>query len=218
VENGGSLLQLRLGSEYVTCTSVGVDRTVCDDSGFLSGCAYNANLQTNQCFCSGDGTVLVECLDFQETVVDLSGSGIEIVGAAAFATFTTAVTDLYLHDNRIERVEKGAFASLLNLQVLDLGSNQLVALDPASFEGLEVLVELRLHNNPLPFVTSSSFYQGLSSLQVLWLTANPLLEAVGVGLLTNLKYLYIFGTDVSCRDVSYGASIPTCRYVRLFVI
>ncbi len=113
-----------------------MDRTVCDDSGFLSDCVYNANVQTNQCFCSGDGKVLVECQDFQETVVDLSGSGIEIVGASAFATFTTEVTDLYLHDNRIELIEKGAFASLSSLQVLDLGSNQLTAIDPASFEGL----------------------------------------------------------------------------------
>jgi Leucine-rich repeat (LRR) protein len=201
------LQALFLGSNFVNCDSVGVLRPPCNDAEYLSPCVMNSNEGRFQCQCGADG-FLFNCEDFGNTVLDFSNSNIKTVTTGAFSGFTTIVTELYLNNNLIEDIQPGAFAALgVSLAVLDLGSNQLTAIDADDFLGLQLLKELRLHNNPLTAVTSNMFYSEMTSLFTLWLTASPTLEGVGIGSLVNLQNLYIFGTSVTCDSVSYGQSL-----------
>ena len=71
---------------------------------------------------------------------------------------------LSFKDNSIELLEDLSFASLKNLETLDLSRNKLSALNEKTFDGLSGLKELILSYNPFKRIDSNAFkYLGLQS-------------------------------------------------------
>jgi Leucine-rich repeat (LRR) protein len=97
---------------------------------------------------------------------------------------------LNLASNQISRLSDHGLAGLLSLQTLSLASNRLVALPSTAFSGIQLLRELRLDNNSLTGLPPSLF-RSLDSLLVLNLSRNHLTTdgAAGGGVFSGLRRL-----------------------------
>ncbi|XP_065226390.1 adhesion G protein-coupled receptor A3 isoform X2 [Planococcus citri] len=170
----------------------------------------------------------IEDLSFQKTLssnisipqLDLSDNNITVLPYESFVL--TKLNKLDLGNNRINRIEKGAFLKLKILKTLILSNNKLETIDRETFEGLQSLENCDLGNNNINFIDSEAFsrlknlkaltisnnqlekldkemFEGLQSLERLKLANNRLItlpeEAT---LLTQLKYLDISGNPWVC--------------------
>lgn len=82
------------------------------------------------------------------------------------------ITRLYLDDNRIERIERGAFRRVRNTSLLSITHNRLKSIDPLVFAPLVKLRTLDLSHNPIHAVAST--FKNLKSLRWLGLSYTDL--------------------------------------------
>lgn len=82
------------------------------------------------------------------------------------------ITRLYLDDNRIEGIERGAFRRVRNTSLLSITHNRLKAIDPLVFAPLVRLRSLDLSHNPIHTVAST--FKNLKSLRWLGLSYTDL--------------------------------------------
>src|SRR5699024_5922005 len=86
------------------------------------------------------------------TTLHLSDSGVRVVPANAFRRPQAALRELFLTDNRIDRVEDNAFTGLPALDLINLDGNQISKLSPSSLNISDTrpsLLRLFLRSNRL---------------------------------------------------------------------
>uniref|UniRef100_G3P6N0 LRRNT domain-containing protein n=1 Tax=Gasterosteus aculeatus TaxID=69293 RepID=G3P6N0_GASAC len=110
---------------------------------------------------------------------------------SGLSDFPTSVpgstTELWLYDNRLRRVEDGAFRNLTQLRLLVLSRNQISSVSTGAFGGLEHLEEISLHTNLLTTLQAGLF-QGLPSLVNISLEHNSI-SSLPSGFLRGLSSL-----------------------------
>lgn len=72
---------------------------------------------------------------------------------------------LHAYNNKIKKIEKTFFTSLIKLSVLDLSQNLISEIETSSFQSLNNLDKLILHNNMLINILDSHTLTGLTSLR-----------------------------------------------------
>lgn len=93
-------------------------------------------------------------------------------------------TTINLSSNKIRVIPPASFSQVLGLKHLDLSQNQLVSLKGEEFRGLVVLAFLNLTCNNISYIHSSAF-DGLARLQTLLLTHN-ILQTISPGIFNSL--------------------------------
>ena len=81
--------------------------------------------------------------------------------------------ELYLDQNKIEKIEKNTFNGLSSLQSLSLSENEIEKIEENAFNGLSTLKELKLSFNKIKVIEDNTF-NGLSSLKELYLSKNKI--------------------------------------------
>lgn len=146
-------------------------------------------------------------------IFDLSWNRLQFLPPGAFGANFTGIMDLDLSGNSLETLGEFSFGSMPNLRRLDLSNNFLTELKPEIFDtgnsgnsgsetgssgnsgnaersgnsgNLKNLVEFRAKNNSISKIFDG-FFLGISSLKILDLSQNFLLELPGA--LTPLYYL-----------------------------
>jgi Leucine-rich repeat (LRR) protein len=113
---------------------------------------------------------------------------------------------LYLHGNRLAKIEANTFATLSKLQRLDLDNNQLRAIDSDMFNGLGSLSELCLSCNQLTTLGGggggSQTFRNLGKLSELNVSQNQLgcVEPASFEGLNRLGKLYLHGNKLTSVD------------------
>jgi serine/threonine protein kinase len=109
---------------------------------------------------------------------------------------------LYLSSNLLSELEADSFESLSALSTLYLLDNVIVSLEDFAFRGLGALQELRLDKNTLGSLSRSAFAGLENSLEILYLSGNPLNDpqpqADLFADLSKLQVLNLVGTSVDC--------------------
>ena len=104
-----------------------------------------------------NSTVLIENYGYpsNSTLISLFSQDIESIDENTFNGFSRLET-LYLHENKLNRLEPFLFKNLFNLKVLWLESNKLVSLDKNLLNGLINLEQVCLFNNPISIIYPDS--------------------------------------------------------------
>jgi hypothetical protein len=104
-----------------------------------------------------DSAVLIENLGYPKdsTLVALQLHDIESIDANTFNGFSRLET-LYLHENKLNKLDPLLFKNLINLKVLWLESNKLVSFDKNLLNGLVNLELVCLFNNPISIIFPDS--------------------------------------------------------------
>lgn len=85
---------------------------------------------------------------------------------------------LSLANSNIREIQENAFIKLINLRVLDISNNLIIALTPSVFSGLRRLVTLNLDGNRYITTVESFTFQHLQSLQALRLMGTNIRKIV----------------------------------------
>ena len=141
----------------------------------------------NNCFCTlGNNTLLTSCYDgreeadtvvFPEAITTLYLGYIQLTSIQPF-TFKGVAngwTELWLNNNNLSALQPGVFYGLQSLEFLTLYKNKLSEVRLGTFSGLDSLLELELKYNLLSSLQSGIF-QELRSLENLALDYNRLVE------------------------------------------
>ena len=115
----------------------------------------------------------------------LDNNNIVSIHSGAF-TNLTSLHDLNINGNRLSAMPE-AIASLRYLHTLDLGDNQITAIENMPVRGLEFLYGLRLVNNKISGNLSKDTFHNLPSLKVLNLAKNFITNIVYGAFRTNSK-------------------------------
>ena len=122
-------------------------------------------------------------------------SGVDDCAAVTVANLASIVTfgpfGLNTTNQGITSLQKGDFAGLTSLTILNLGSNGLTSLPEGIFSGLAELADLNLSSNQLESLPEGAF-SGLTALQILYMSNNNLSSLPedlfsGLTALTNLS-------------------------------
>ncbi len=89
---------------------------------------------------------LLNILDSNE--IDLSESSIDSIDINTFKGYNK-LEKLFLHDNKLNKLEYGLFNNLTNLRELWLESNNIISIDRNVFVGLNNLEKVCLKDNPI---------------------------------------------------------------------
>ena len=105
----------------------------------------------------------------------------------------TSLTILNLGNNGLTSLPEGIFSGLAELANLNLSNNQLESLPAGAFDGLVKLDQISLSSNLLTGVPEGAF-SGLTALQILFM-ANNNLSSLPEDLFSGLTALYILGLN-----------------------
>ncbi|XP_045626136.1 chondroadherin isoform X2 [Procambarus clarkii] len=109
---------------------------------------------------------------------------------AAAITELHSLEELDLSQTGLNRLPSHFLADLTKLRVLTLAGNQFTSV-PSEVQYAHTLVHLNLNANPIVTVMAGDFQEGLSTLQVLEMSAMPALRNVGVNAFTSLRGLQV---------------------------
>eukprot|EP00049_Salpingoeca_infusionum_P011674 m.203906 g.203906 ORF g.203906 m.203906 type:complete len:1224 (+) comp14998_c0_seq9:193-3864(+) len=83
---------------------------------------------------------------FQYRTLDLASNRLTAIDSTALATFKTIV-ELLIHDNRIDKLQNDAFASLPNLIIIELYQNPVTVIEPHLLRGIPKLQQLSISSD-----------------------------------------------------------------------
>ena len=153
----------------------------------------------------------------QVTTIELKRNNISVLPSKRFAFVNTAVTEVKFDSNKVENVStrvlgqtfpmlhilsffknrikiirKRNFVALQKLKFLDLGQNQITAIENESFSRLAVLEKLFIDGNQMKTLLPDTF-KGLTSLVVLKLNLNeiPIIDHKWLRHMTSLEQLLL---------------------------
>jgi len=126
----------------------------------------------NQIVSSKQNQTTILSLKKNEKYMDLSGNSIQTIEKTAFDGFSY-LTDLFLNDNSISKIDSDIFAQITNLEWLSLKNNCIKSINPLAFESLKKLIGLNLAGNELSVIEPNTF-KGLSCLKLLNLKENKI--------------------------------------------
>ncbi|XP_063709135.1 leucine-rich repeat-containing protein 70-like [Culicoides brevitarsis] len=86
----------------------------------------------------------------------------------------SGLEEIWLQYNKISSLQEGTFNHLSNLQVLDLGVNELQYFTPDLVEGLKNLKLLALYSNNILELDGAKIYKNLPALGYVYFNDNPL--------------------------------------------
>ena len=110
----------------------------------------------------------------------------------------TSLTLLNLGNNGLTSLPEGIFSGLAELAELNLGANQLESLPEGAFDGLVKLEQISLSSNRLTGVPEGAF-SGLTALQILYMSNNNL-SSLPEDLFSGLTALNLFLLDGNSTD------------------
>ncbi|XP_059241290.1 toll-like receptor 7 [Mustela nigripes] len=136
-------------------------------------------------------------------------------------TLPSTLTELYLYNNAIAKIQKEDFNNLHQLQLLDLSgncprcynvpfpctpceNNSPLQIHPSAFDGLTELQVLRLHSNSLQHVPQR-WFKNIKKLKELDLSQNFLAKEIG-----DAKFLYLLHNLVQL-DLSFNYELQVYR-------
>ncbi|XP_022374044.1 toll-like receptor 7 [Enhydra lutris kenyoni] len=136
-------------------------------------------------------------------------------------TLPSTLTELYLYNNVIAKIQKEDFNNLHQLQLLDLSgncprcynvpfpctpceNNSPLQIHPSAFDGLTELQVLRLHSNSLQHVPQR-WFKNIKKLKELDLSQNFLAKEIG-----DAKFLYLLHNLVQL-DLSFNYELQVYR-------
>jgi Leucine-rich repeat (LRR) protein len=123
------------------------------------------------------------------TILKLDNNKITKIEDGAFNNLIN-LKELYLNNNNITKIEVGIFNEFSNLEKLDLSNNHITKIDPKSLSNLSYLEELNLSTNQITTLTKNEFY-GLNSLKNLDLSNNKITEINSLAFHKSHKLLYL---------------------------
>nr|AHY88386.1 Toll like receptor [Bos grunniens]AHY88396.1 Toll like receptor [Bos grunniens]AIA59626.1 Toll-like receptor 7 [Bos grunniens] len=135
----------------------------------------------------------------------------------------SSLTELYLYNNIITKIQEDDFNNLSQLQVLDLSgncprcynvpfpctpceNNSPLQIDPNAFDALTELQVLRLHSNSLQHVPQR-WFKNINKLKELDLSQNFLAKEIG-----DAKFLHLLHNLVNL-DLSFNYDLQVCHAV-----
>ncbi len=105
-------------------------------------------------YCVGiNQSILIEKYGFSldSNEIDLSESSIDSIDLNTFKGYNK-LEKLFLHDNKLNKLEYGLFNNLTNLRELWLESNNIISIDRNVFVGMNKLEKVCLSDNPISFL------------------------------------------------------------------
>jgi insulin-like growth factor-binding protein complex acid labile subunit len=126
--------------------------------------------------------------------LSLSQNEILLIESDSFSTgsYETHLLELFLSENKLNKIQSKTFQGLLKLQVLLVDTNQIDEIEVNSFENLNDLRHLNFQSNMLRNIKYGSF-NGLLKLQTLYLDKNEIedIEENSFRDLNDLRELFI---------------------------
>ncbi|XP_017559871.1 toll-like receptor 22 [Pygocentrus nattereri] len=172
-------------------------------------------LQLNRLSHVNNSFQLIPTLEF----IDLSRNRIHKLNCSDFANLTL-LTHLYLYGNRISEIRSCLFKNLQHLEILKLGTNQLLTIGSTFEHGPQSLRELQLTYNKLSAVTNGTF-KSLSNLRVLDMSNNQIFEIKGQAFsgLINLAKLLLSSNRITAdtiKDPKVFLGMPNLKLLELY--
>nr|AAI63527.1 Toll-like receptor 22 [Danio rerio] len=152
--------------------------------------------------------------------IDLSRNHIHKLSCNDFANLTQVKT-LYLYSNKISSIRSCLFKDLKSLEVLRLGTNNLLKIDDVFSNGPYFLKELQLSYNKLSLIKSHTF-GNLPQLNNLSLEDNQISEIEGYafGGLENLTSLFLSSNKITGKTLTTHPNVfsgmPNLQNLDLF--
>lgn len=134
--------------------------------------------------------------------IDLSRNSINKLTCDDFANLTQVKT-LYLYGNKISLIRSCLFKDLKSLEVLKLGTNDLLRIDDAFSNGPHSLKDLQINYNKLSKIEKYTF-RNLSQLNSLTLNDNQIseIEAQAFEGLKNLTSLFLSSNKITAKTLT----------------
>jgi Leucine-rich repeat (LRR) protein len=111
--------------------------------------------------------------------LSLARNEIDSISGMAFNYFSQSnIFELYLSENKLNKIQCGQFNDMSKLRLLYIDHNYVASIEVGSFDNLKNLIELNLHANRLNKI-EHGYFNALSNLQVLFVD-NNLIESIEV--------------------------------------
>ena len=144
-------------------------------------------------------------LMFQLNALSLTKNEIQSIekDSFLFQTLETHLFELYLTENKLNKIKSGAFNGLYRLQILFLDKNQIEEIDINSFETLNDLRQLNIQSNKIKIIKNEIFFER-TNLEILFLYNNNIesIESIPFNTLRALKKLHLFSNKL--KTIKFG--------------
>ena len=147
--------------------------------------------------------------------IDIRNNHIQNIDDSSFSFTTfTALEEIYLYNNEIESISRGAFTGLTKVTTLGLTNNKIQELE-LSANDLPLLDELKLENNEM--TTMPVFHGSFSVLKTIFLNINKIstISSENFENITGLETIYISSNELAAFDVSKRLSSGLINFERL---
>ncbi|XP_067279401.1 toll-like receptor 22 [Pseudorasbora parva] len=152
--------------------------------------------------------------------IDLSRNSINELTCEDFANLTQVKT-LYLYSNQISHLRSCLFKDLISLELLKLGTNDLLKIGDAFSNGPHSLKDLQINFNKLSKIEKHTF-RNLSQLNSLSLQDNQIseIEAYAFGDLKNLTSLFMSSNKITAKTLTRHphvfSGMPNLQFLDLY--
>jgi Leucine-rich repeat (LRR) protein len=137
--------------------------------------------------------------------LSLSRNEIESIEENSFLTepFESNILQLYLSENKLTKIQQGAFNGLFKLEILHLDKNNIDEIEINSFENLNTLKELKIESNKIKII-KNGILLGKTNLEILNLYQNSIgnIESIPFNTLRSLKMLHLFSNKI--KEIKFG--------------
>lgn len=149
-------------------------------------------------------------------VLDASDSSVHYINALTFV-FATSLEQIFIHSNRLTRLNPYCYVHTKNLTLLDLSDNQISTVSSYAFNALENLETLSLSNNRIKALDDFVF-RPLLNLKWLWLDRNKL-NLISSELFSkvnaNLEGIYLQHNSLDMISPFVLDHLPKLRFILL---
>jgi Leucine-rich repeat (LRR) protein len=132
--------------------------------------------------------------------LSLNRNEISSIEVDSFLTepFESHLSELYMSNNKLTKIQRVLFRNLLRLQILCLDNNLIDDVDANSFANMPKLKELHLHSNLLRQIKNEMFLDK-SELEILYLYQNNIetIETIPFNTLYALNKLHLFSNKIT---------------------
>jgi insulin-like growth factor-binding protein complex acid labile subunit len=150
--------------------------------------------------------------------LSLSRNEIESIETDSFLTepFESNILQLYLSENKLKKIQQGAFKGLFKLEILHLDKNNIDEIEMNSFENLNKLKELKIESNRIKIIKNGILF-GKINLTSLYLYQNSIenIESIAFNTLFTLKKLFLFSNKIKQIKFGHFIHLKSCEELRL---
>ena len=162
------------------------------------------NLSINECKVKSIEKGLFNLM-FQLNALSLAKNEIQSIekDSFLFQTLETHLFELYLTENKLNKIRSGAFNGLYRLQIIFLDKNQIEEIEKNSFETLNDLRQLNIQSNKIKIIKNEIFFER-TNLEILFLYNNNIesIESIPFNTLRALKKLHLFSNKL--KTIKFG--------------